>query len=138
MSPSASKDQLRLHTNSIDQLIAGYVGALKQLQQDFDIAGEMDINVIARFRRYPTARNGIDERMITALEQALDRALDELERCASRRVKHSNRSCTTVCERSNRSYLFIEASAAGLADAYRLRLQKRIGELLNRGGRSLR
>jgi uncharacterized protein (TIGR00255 family) len=28
----------------------------------------------------------------------------------------------------------IEASASGLADAYRLRLQKRIGELLNRGG----
>src|SRR4029078_3305941 len=28
----------------------------------------------------------------------------------------------------------IESSAAGLADAYRLRLQKRIGELLNRGG----
>ena len=29
-------------------LIAGYVGALKQLQQDFDIGGELDINVIAR------------------------------------------------------------------------------------------
>jgi uncharacterized protein (TIGR00255 family) len=28
----------------------------------------------------------------------------------------------------------IEASAAGLAEAYRIRLQKRIGELLNRGG----
>ena len=28
----------------------------------------------------------------------------------------------------------IEQSAAGLADAYRVRLQKRIGELLNRGG----
>jgi uncharacterized protein (TIGR00255 family) len=28
----------------------------------------------------------------------------------------------------------IEAAAAGLAEAYRVRLQKRIGELLNRGG----
>ena len=29
-------------------LIAGYVNALKQLQQDFDIGGELDINVLAR------------------------------------------------------------------------------------------
>ncbi|HVF23279.1 MAG TPA: YicC/YloC family endoribonuclease, partial [Pyrinomonadaceae bacterium] len=29
-------------------LIAGYVSALKQLQQDFDIGGELDINVLAR------------------------------------------------------------------------------------------
>src|SRR5215213_8509750 len=62
-------------------LIAGYVGALKQLQQDFDIAGEVDINVIARIPgAIQPARNGIDERMITALEQALDQALDELEK----------------------------------------------------------
>src|SRR5829696_802411 len=29
-------------------LIAGYVNALKQLQKDFDIGGELDINVLAR------------------------------------------------------------------------------------------
>jgi uncharacterized protein (TIGR00255 family) len=31
----------------------------------------------------------------------------------------------------------IEASAAGLADAYRIRLQKRIGELLSRSGQTI-
>src|SRR5918993_3765546 len=62
-------------------LIAGYVGALKQLQQDFDIGGELDINVIARIPgAIQPARNSIDERMITALEQALDQALNELEK----------------------------------------------------------
>src|SRR5215210_5056669 len=57
-------------------LISGYVNALRKLQQDFDISGELDINVIARIPgATQPARNGIDERMITALEQALDQAL---------------------------------------------------------------
>ncbi len=62
-------------------LIAGYVSALKQLQKDFDIGGELDINVIARIPgALQPARNGIDERMTAALERAMDQALDELER----------------------------------------------------------
>src|SRR5918993_66851 len=62
-------------------LIAGYVSALKQLQQEFDIGGELDINVIARIPgAIQPARNGIDDRMTTALEQALDQALNELEK----------------------------------------------------------
>src|SRR3954447_20301447 len=62
-------------------LIAGYVNALKQLQEDFDIGGELDINVLARIPgALQPARNGIDERMIAALEEAVDQALDELEK----------------------------------------------------------
>src|SRR5215218_5913004 len=62
-------------------LIAGYISALKQLQQDFEIAGELDINVLARIPgALQPARNGIDERVVTALETAVDQALDELEK----------------------------------------------------------
>src|SRR6185503_19766049 len=62
-------------------LIAGYINALKQLQQDFQIAGELDINVLARIPgALQPARNGIDERVVTALEAAVDQALDELEK----------------------------------------------------------
>ena len=116
-------------------LIAGYVNALKQLQQDFDIAGELDINVLARIPgALQPARNGIDERMITALEQALDQALDELEKM---RVQEGEALKHELRERVNKIESLvpvIESSAGGLADAYRQRLQKRIGELLNRSG----
>src|ERR671917_86911 len=62
-------------------LIAGYVNALKQLQQDFQIAGELDINVLARIPgALQPARNGIDERIVSALDVAVDQALDELEK----------------------------------------------------------
>ncbi len=116
-------------------LIAGYVNALKQLQQDFNIAGELDINVIARIPgALQPARNGIDERMIAALEQAVDQALDELEKMREQEGEALKNELRERVRKIEALVPVIESSAAGLADAYRQRLQKRIGELLNRGG----
>ena len=116
-------------------LIAGYINALKQLQQDFDIAGELDINVLARIPgALQPARNGIDERVIAGLEQALDQALDELEKMRVQEGEALKNELRDRVRKIEALVPVIEASAAGLADAYRQRLQKRIGELLNRAG----
>ena len=116
-------------------LIAGYVSALKQLQQDFGIAGELDINVIARIPgALQPARNGIDERMIAALDQAVDQALDELEKMREQEGEALKNELRERVKKIEKLVPVIESSAAGLADAYRLRLQKRIGELLSRSG----
>jgi len=116
-------------------LIAGYITALKQLQQDFNIAGELDINVLARIPgALQPARNGIDEKVITGLEQALDQALDELEKMREQEGEALKNELRDRVRKIESLVPVIESSAAGLADAYRLRLQKRIGELLNRGG----
>lgn len=116
-------------------LIAGYVNALKQLQQDFDIAGELDINVLARIPgALQPARNGIDDRIVSALDAAVDQALDELERMREQEGETLKAELRERVMKIESLVPTIEAAAAGLADAYRLRLQKRIGELLNRGG----
>lgn len=116
-------------------LIAGYVNALKQLQQDFQISGELDINVLARIPgALQPARNGIDERIISALETAVDQALDELERMREQEGEALKNELRERVSKIESIVPTIEAAAAGLAEAYRLRLQKRIGELLNRGG----
>jgi len=116
-------------------LIAGYVNALKEMQQDFEIGGELDINVLARIPgALQPARNGIDERMTAALDQALDLALDELEKM---RQQEGDVLRTELRDRVSKIEALvptIENAASGLADAYRQRLQKRIGELLNRAG----
>lgn len=116
-------------------LIAGYVNALRQLQQEFDIQGELDINVISRIPgALQPARNGIDERVSAALEQAIDQALDELEKM---RLQEGEALKVELSERVAKIEALvptIERSAEALADAYRVRLQKRITELLNRGG----
>lgn len=116
-------------------LIAGYVNALKQLQQDFGIGGELDINVIARIPgAIQPSKNGIDERMTTALDEALDQALNELEKMRAQEGEALKKELRDRVRKIESLVPVIEASAAGLADAYRQRLQKRIGELLNRGG----
>ena len=116
-------------------LIAGYVNALKQLQADFQIGGELDINVLARIPgALQPARNGIDERVIAALDAAVDQALDELERMREQEGEALKKELRDRVQKIESLVPTIEAAAAGLAEAYRVRLQKRIGELLNRGG----
>src|SRR5215212_11439226 len=95
-------------------LIAGYVSALKQLQQDFDISGELDINVIARIPgALQPARNSIDETMITALEQALDQALGELERMREQEGEALKKELRERVQKIETLVPIIESSAAG-------------------------
>ena len=116
-------------------LIAGYLSALREMQQEFDIAGELDINVLARVPgALQPSRDGLDEKMIAGIEKAVDEALDELERM---REQEGGALCTEMHERIETIEALvptIEEAAAGLVDLYRSRLQKRIGELLNRDG----
>ncbi len=119
-------------------LIAGYLSALREMQQEFDIAGELDINVLARLPgALQPARESLDEKMIAGIEKAVDEALDELERM---REQEGAALCTEMHERLERIEALvptIEEAATGLVDLYRARLQKRIGELLNRDGQVL-
>ena len=119
-------------------LIAGYVSALKQMQQEFNIEGVLDINVLARIPgALAPARNGIDERMTAALEEAVDLALDELEKMRQQEGEALRVELRERVQRIESLVPTIEASAAGLADAYRQRLHKRIGELLSRSGQNI-
>ncbi len=116
-------------------LIAGYVNALKQLQEDFDIGGELDINVLARIPgALQPARDGIDDRIVEAVDDAVVDALNELEKMREQEGEALKKELRERVNKIESLVPAIEASAAGLAEAYRVRLQKRIGELLNRGG----
>ena len=116
-------------------LIAGYINALKQLQQDFNIGGELDINLLARIPgALQPARNGIDEKMTSALHAALDQGLNELEKMREQEGETLKLELRERVQKIESLVPTIEAAADGLAESYRQRLQKRIGELLNRGG----
>src|SRR6266536_2934087 len=98
-------------------LIAGYVAALKQMQEDFAITGELDINVIARIPgALQPARNGLDRPMVAALEQAIDQALDELEKMRQQEGEALRVELRARLEKIEALVPTIERSAAGLAD----------------------
>lgn len=119
-------------------LIAGFISAMRAMQQEFQITGEPDINVIARLPgAMQPQRDGISEEMIAGVEQALDQALDELEQMREREGEALAEEMRSRLDEISRHVPIIESSASGLVDNYRARLQKRISELLSRDGQSV-
>lgn len=119
-------------------LIAGYVKALREIQQQFGLVGEIDVNSLARVPGALTpARDGVAETNVTGLEQAIDAALDDLEQMRASEGAALAEEMRIRVAKIEAEVPVIEAAAAGLADAYRQRLQKRIAELIARGGQAI-
>jgi uncharacterized protein (TIGR00255 family) len=119
-------------------LIAGFISALRAMQQEFALSGEPDINVLARLPgAMQPVRDGIGEEMIAGVEQAVDEALDELEAMRAREGEALTTEMRGRLDEIARHVPVIEGAANGLVDAYRARLQKRIAELLARDGQSI-
>ncbi len=116
-------------------LIAGYVNALREMQKEFSIGGELDINVLARLPgALQPARDGLSDEVVAGIEKATAEALGELERMRAQEGETLRQEMAERIERIETLVPAIENAAAGLVDAYRARLQKRIGELLDRNG----
>ena len=116
-------------------LIAGYVNALRDMQTEFNIVGDLDINLLARLPgALQPARNGLSAEMVAGIEKAVATALDELEQMRMVEGEALRQEMSERIERIQELVPTIEDAAAGLVDAYRTRLQKRIGELLSRNG----
>jgi len=116
-------------------LIAGYVNALREMQTEFGIAGELDINLVARLPgALQPSRDGLSDDVAAGLEKALAGALDELEHMRAQEGETLRQEMSERIDKIEALVPLIENAAAGLVDAYRARLQKRIGELLSRNG----
>jgi uncharacterized protein (TIGR00255 family) len=116
-------------------LISGYVTALREMQSEFGIAGELDINLIARLPgALQPSRDGLSDDVAAGMEKALSGALDELERMRAQEGETLRQEMTERLDKIEALVPLIESAAAGLVDAYRTRLQKRIAEMLARNG----
>lgn len=119
-------------------LIAGYLTALRSMQREFEIAGEPDINILARLPGVmQPARDGLNEEMRAGIEQAISQAIDELERMRGREGEELKAEMSARLDEIARHVPVIEQGASVLVDAYRARLQKRVGELLARDGQTM-
>jgi uncharacterized protein (TIGR00255 family) len=116
-------------------LIAGYVTALRAMQSEFNIGGELDINVLARLPgALQPARDGLSDEVAGGIEQAVAAALEELEKMRAQEGEALQREMAERIEKIEKLIPTIENAAAGLVEAYQLRLQKRVAELLSRTG----
>ncbi len=119
-------------------LIAGYVQALREIKEELGLAGEIDVNSLARVPGALTAaRDGFDEGNMAGVESALDQALDSLEQMRASEGAALAAEMRVRITKIEAEVPIIEAAAAGLADAYRQRLQKRVKELIARGSQAV-
>jgi uncharacterized protein (TIGR00255 family) len=116
-------------------LISGYIKALRSMQEEFSVGGELDLNVLARVPgALQPARDGLSSEMVAGVDRAVDEALAELERMREEEGSTLRDEMRDRLAKIEALVPRIEKAAEGLVDAYRSRLQKRIGELLNRDG----
>ena len=119
-------------------LIAGYVGALRDMQREFNLAGEVDVNSVARVPgALAAAREGLSEANTAGVDRAIELALDDLERMREIEGAALAEEMRVRLAKIEAEVPIIEAAAAGLVDAYRQRLQKRIAEMVARGGQTI-
>ena len=112
-------------------VISGYLHALNEMQSDFGIDGQLDINVIARLPNVLlTKKDDVDDEFMAAVERATAAALDDLTDMRSKEGEMLKKELTDRLSNIALHVDLIEKEAGDISEEYRQRLTKRIGELL--------
>ncbi len=114
-------------------LITGYLSALKQLQEEFGVVGEPDLNVIARLpNSLQTKADDLSEDFAGGIEEAVKIALDELEKMREGEGESLKNDLYYLLSEIETHLPKIEAESETVAEEYLQRLTKRIDNLLSK------
>ena len=112
-------------------LIAGYISALKQMQEEFSLTGEPDFNYIARLpNALQTKAEEVGADFAGGIEAAVNIALDELETMRETEGESLKKDLNSLLSEIESHLPKIEAEMGNVADEYQKRLTKRINDLL--------
>lgn len=114
-------------------LISGYLSALKEMQSEFSLSGEPDLNLIARLpNALQTKADEMDENFVNGVESAVNFALDELEQMREVEGESLQNELSSRLDEIEKRLPSIEAEMENVADEYRSKLTKKIGALLEK------
>lgn len=112
-------------------LITGFLAAMKELQDEFSLSGEPDVNVLARLPNVLVQRkDGLSDEFVVAVETAVGLALDDLERMRSNEGHMLKNELGVRLTEIEYRLGPVESEAANVAEDYRQKLSKRIAEML--------
>jgi uncharacterized protein (TIGR00255 family) len=112
-------------------MITGYLAALKQIQTEFSLSGEPDLNVIARLPNVLLPKKeDLSVEFIVGVEQALLTALDDLEKMRENEGEMLRNELNFRLSEIENRLPTIEAESATVAEEYRVRLTKKISDFL--------
>jgi len=112
-------------------LISGFLAAMKQMQEEFSLAGEPDLNVIARLPNVlQTKKEELTDEFVVAVERAVNLAADDLEKMREGEGEILRAELKNRLDMIEGRLVPIESESGNVADEYRQKLTKRIGDLL--------
>lgn len=114
-------------------MIAGYLSAMKQMQEEFELSGEPDINVIAKLPNVMIAKkDDISEAFAFAVSTAVNTAIEDLEKMRSSEGEMLKAELESRLAGIEQHIPTIETEAASISEEYRQRLTRRIADMLSK------
>jgi uncharacterized protein (TIGR00255 family) len=112
-------------------MISGYLEAMKTMKDEFSLSGEPDLNVIARLPNVLIAKKDeVDAEFVLGVEKAINTALDDLQKMRENEGRMLKDELAGRIDEIEARVPAIETESANISEEYRLRLSKRIGEML--------
>ncbi len=114
-------------------MIKGYLSAMKQMQDEFSLGGEPDLNVIARLPNVlNTKKEELSPEFIVGVEKAVNLALDDLEKMRESEGTMLEKELEFRLSEIEKSLPSIEGESSNVAEEYRLRLTKKLSEMMQK------
>jgi uncharacterized protein (TIGR00255 family) len=112
-------------------MIGGYLAAMRKMQNEFSLSGEPDLNVIARLPNVLLPKKDeLSDAFIAGAEKAVDSALSELEKMREIEGEILKTELNNLLTEIENRIPPIQTESEKVADEYRQRLTKRIGDFL--------
>ena len=112
-------------------MIAGYLAAMRKMQEDFSLSGEPDLNVIARLPNVLLPKKeDLSNGFVVGVERAISAALEDLEKMRENEGEMLRSELNFRLTEIENRVPAIQSECDKVADEYRQRLTKRIGEFL--------
>jgi uncharacterized protein (TIGR00255 family) len=114
-------------------LISGYLNAMKEMQVEFGLAGEPDLNVIARLPNVlQNSKDNLNEQTINGILEAFKIALTQLEEMRETEGNSLKTDLNTRVDNIEALIPTIESETLTVAVEYQEKLTKRITDLLSK------
>ena len=112
-------------------MIAGYLSAMKKMQDEFGLVGEPELNVIAKLPNVMIPKkDDLSEAFAFGVAAAVTTAIEDLEKMRSDEGEMLAAELSARLDIIEQLLPTIEAEAVSISEEYRQRLTKRIGDML--------
>jgi uncharacterized protein (TIGR00255 family) len=112
-------------------MISGYLAAMKQIQNEFQLAGEPDLNIIARLPNVLLPKkDDLSPEFVVGVEQAVNEALEDLEKMREIEGEILKKELMFRLSEIENRIPAIETESGNVAEEFRLRLTKKIEDFL--------